>query len=180
MGIFFSLTQMNNSDYFQIGLIKKPHGLKGDVHFSLDGVINLEEVPALFIEFNGQLVPHFIESYSGNGDKLIVKFEDINSVEDAKGIGGKKAFLQKSVRPGLPEGEFYDDEIIGFEVTDETSGLLGILDEIITAGANRLLVVRKESGEVLIPENGPFIKEINKAQKTILVNLPEGFLEMNN
>ncbi len=170
---------MDHSDYFQIGLIKKPHGLKGDVHFSLEGDYNLEEVAALFIEFDGQLVPHFIESYAGHGDKVIIKFEDISSVEDARGIGAKKVFLQKSVRSILPEGSYYDDEIIGFSVADEVSGLLGILEEIITAGANRLLVVKKESNEVLIPENGPFIKEINKDKKTILVNLPEGFLEMN-
>lgn len=171
---------MTNQDYFQIGLIKKPHGLKGDVNFSLEGGFTLEEVPALFLEIDGQLVPHFIESCSENGEKVTIKFEDINSIDDAKQIGGKKVFLQKSVRPKLPKGKYYDDEIIGFAVSDETSGLLGTLEEIITAGANRLLVIKKESKEVLIPENGPFIKEIQKDKKIILVNLPEGFLDMNN
>ena len=171
---------MTNPDYFQIGLIKKPHGLKGDVNFSLEGDFTLEEVPALFLEIDGQLVPHFIESFSSHGDKVTIKFEDINSVDDAKIIGARKAFLQKSVRPKLPTGEFYDDEIIGFAVSDEASGLLGTLAEIISAGANRLFVVKKESNEVLIPENGPFIKEIQKDKKIILVNLPEGFLDMNS
>ncbi len=171
---------MNNLDYFQIGLIKKPHGLKGDVNFSIEGDFTLDEIPALFLEIDGSLVPHFIESFSDSGDKVTVKFEDINSVDDAKRIGARKVFLQKSVRPKLPTGAYYDDEIIGFVVSDEAYGLLGTLEEIISAGANRLLVVKKESNEVLIPENGPFIKEILQDKKIILVNLPEGFLDMNS
>lgn len=171
---------MDLHDYFQIGLIKKPHGLKGDVNFSLSGDFNIDGVPALFLEIEGQLVPHFIESYSGSGEKVTIKFEDINTVEDAKRIGGKKAFLQKSLRPDLPSDQYYDDEIIGFTVQDEAAGLIGTLQEIIAAGANRLLVVKKESNEVLIPENGPFIKEVVKDKKTILVELPEGFLDMNS
>jgi ribosomal 30S subunit maturation factor RimM len=40
--------------------------------------------------------------------------------------------------------------------------------------------VREKTKEVLIPENGPFIKEINKKDMTITVSLPDGFLDMNS
>ena len=177
IGIFFET--MNHADYFQIGFIKKPHGLKGDVHLALAGPFDLEEIMVLFLEIDGQLIPHFIDSFSSNGEKVTLKFEDIDSVEDAKRISAKRVFLQKSARPKLPEGEYYDDELMGFAVMDDKAGLLGFLEEIISAGSNRLMVVKKESSEVLIPENGPFITEINVEKKTILVHLPDGFLEMN-
>ncbi len=170
---------MSNPDYFQIGFIKKPHGLKGDVNISIAQEMIPEEVSVFFLEVEGSLVPYFIETFSLNNDKATVKFEDVNSLEQAKLIGAKKVFLPTSERPKLSKGEFYDDEIIGFAVLEETVGPLGILEEIINAGGNRLFAVRKEGEEVLIPETGPFILEINKAKKTIFVSLPEGFLEMN-
>lgn len=179
IGIFFTVKPMNKTDYFQVGLIKKPHGLKGEVNLSLGGETSLEGVTALFLEIEGSLVPYFVESFSGNGEKSTLKFEDINSLEEAKKIGGKKIFLLKTARPRLPKGEFYDDELIGFDVVDESAGKLGKLEEIIAAGANRLFVVREKTKEVLIPENGPFIQEINKKNRTITVILPDGFLDMN-
>jgi len=46
------------------------------------------------------------------------------------------------------------------------------------AGPNRLLVVDYDKKEVLIPLNGPFIASVNKTKKRVVVNLPEGFLEL--
>jgi 16S rRNA processing protein RimM len=78
----------------------------------------------------------------------------------------------------LGRGEFYDDEITGFAVNDEVTGDLGKVREIIEAGPNKLIAVDNGVKEVLIPVNGPFIKSINKSRKTIIVELPDGFLDL--
>jgi len=93
-------------------------------------------------------------------------------------ISKQSLYLQKSIRPKSSRGEFYDDEIIDFEVYDEEKGLLGKIREVMQAGPNRLLVVDYDEKEVLIPVNGPFIASVNKTKKKVLVNLPEGFLEL--
>ena len=82
------------------------------------------------------------------------------------------------MRPKAGRGEFYDDEVIDFEVHDQEKGLLGNIREVMQAGPNRLLVVEHKKKEVLIPVNGPFITSINKTKKRVSVNLPEGFLEI--
>jgi 16S rRNA processing protein RimM len=165
---------------FKIGWILKPHGLKGEVTVMLDedAPEDFSSIESVFIEQNKRLVPYFIKAISTQGKKAFVKFEDIDSVETAAKISKQSLYIQKSIRPKSGRGEFYNDEVIDFEVHDEEKGLLGKIREVMQAGPNRLLVVDYDEKEVLIPVNGPFIASVNKTKKRVLVNLPEGFLEL--
>jgi len=130
------------------------------------------------LEKDKRLVPYFIHSISNRGAKAFVKFEDVDSIEQAEKLIKQAVYLQKSARPKSGRGEFYNDEIIHFKVIDETAGSVGSIVEIMQAGPNRLLVVDHEGKEVLIPVNSPFITSINKSKKMVTVNLPEGFLDI--
>lgn len=170
---------MDISACYKIGYILKPHGLKGEVTVSLDpDGPEFDSLESLFIEKNNRLIPHFIESVSVRGDKAFVKFEDVDSPESAGAISKCAAYLPKASRAKSGKGEFYDDEIIGFEVSDSEAGVLGKVVEVTQAGPNKLLSVDHNGKEVLIPVNGPFIASINKSKKKISVTLPEGFLEI--
>ena len=179
----FHLILMEISACFNIGYVVKTHGLKGEVTISLnaysvDDLSSLPKVYPLFIEFNNSLVPYFIQSISESGTKAFVKFEDVNNIEDASKLAKRSLYLQKAARPKAPRGEFYDDEIIHFAVTDEVLGPLGNIVEVIQAGPNRLLVLDHDGKEIMIPVNSPFIKRVNKSKKVITVSLPEGFLDI--
>jgi 16S rRNA processing protein RimM len=171
---------MDIDSCFKIGWVLKPHGLKGEVTVTLDDNApeDFSGIKSVFLEQNNRLVPYFIHGISAQGKKAFVKFEDINSLDDATKISKQSVYIEKSFRPKSVRGEFYDDEIIDFEVHDEEKGLLGKIREVMQAGPNRLLVVDYNNKEILIPVNGPFIESVNKAKKKISVNLPEGFLEL--
>jgi 16S rRNA processing protein RimM len=171
---------MQISECYKIGYVTKPHGLKGEVTIMLtpEGPDEIGLLETIFIEKNSQLIPYFIESASQHGDKAYVKFEDIDTIEMAGTITKSSLYLPKSTRPKSARGEFYDDEIVGFEVQDKEQGLLGKVVSIEQAGPNKLLAVNFNEKEVLIPLNGPFIISINKSKKLITVLLPEGFLEI--
>ena len=165
---------------FKIGFVLRTHGLKGEVTVSLDvdAPDDLSSTPAVFLETDNRLVPYFIHSFSPHGKKAYVKFEEVDSIEDASKLVKRRMFLEKSARAKSGPTEFYNDEIIGFGVSDEALGALGRITDIMQAGANRLLVIDMNGKEVLIPINGPFITNINKRKKTVIVNLPEGFLDI--
>lgn len=171
---------MNINDCYKIGYIQKPHGLKGGVSIALDDEApeNFDELESVFIEQNNRLVPHFIEAVSVRGDKAFVSFEDINTPDQASSISRCAIYLPKSTRPKSGRGEFYDDEVVGFEVSDAEVGLLGKVTAITDAGPNKLIAVDYEGKEVLIPVNSPFIKSINKSKRKISVELPDGFLDI--
>jgi 16S rRNA processing protein RimM len=164
----------------KIGWILKPHGLKGEVTVMLerDAPEELSNLESAFIEQNNRLVPYFIKHISDQGKKAYVKFEDVDSADDAAKISKHTLYIEKSHRPKSGKGEFYDDEVVDFEVHDEDLGHLGNVREVMQAGPNRLLVVLRQGREVLIPVHGPFITSVNKTKKRISVTLPEGFLDI--
>lgn len=165
---------------FKIGFILRTHGLKGEVTVSLDADAphDLPLMASVFLETDNSLVPYFIHSASLHGNKAYVKFEEVDSIDEASKLVSRRIFLHKSARAKSGPTEFYNDEIINFNVTDEVLGALGRITDIMQAGANRLLVVDHNGNEVLIPVNSPFIIDINKKKKTVTVNLPEGFLDI--
>jgi 16S rRNA processing protein RimM len=170
---------MDINTCYKIGYILKPHGLKGEVTMSLEvDAPDFEGVESVFVESNNRLAPFFIEAVSVRGSKAFVKFEDVNTPEGAQAISKSAVYLPKASRARSARGEFYDDEVVGFEVTDSEAGLIGKVQEVTSAGPNKLLSVDYNGKEVLIPINGPFITSINKSKKKISVSLPEGFLDL--
>jgi len=163
---------------FKIGYVAKTHGLKGEVTLIITEPIDFDSIESVFIELRDSLVPHFIASFSDRGDKVFMKFDDIDSPEKAALLKGGSLYLPKDVRPKLKRGEFYDDEVLGFSVVDESLGELGEVTEVSSSGPNRLLSVNVKGKEVLIPINSPFVLSTNKTKKIIKVALPDGFLDI--
>jgi 16S rRNA processing protein RimM len=171
---------MEISKCFKVGYVLKPHGLKGGVTISIDSDVpnDFSTLETIFLQDGHNLVPYFIEDVSLKGSKAYLKLEEVNSIEEAESISKRSIYLPKNERPKSIRGEFYDDEVVGFEVDDEVAGPLGKVEDVMSAGPNRLLVINHDGKEVLIPINSPFIKSVNKGKKRISVSLPEGFLDI--
>jgi 16S rRNA processing protein RimM len=170
---------MKISECYKIGYIARIHGLKGEVTMVRSPECPaLEDLKSVFVEKANQLVPHFIQHVSVKGVKAFLKLEDVDTAEHAESLKGSSLFLPKKERPKLGRGEFYSDEVIGFEVIDKDLGLLGTVNDVLESGPGRYLTFQFNSKEVMIPLNGPFIKGLNKTKKTISVELPDGYLDI--
>lgn len=179
LAFFIEISLMTLQESFKIGYIAKTHGLKGEVTIQLTPECpDLEEITTLFIEKNQNLIPYFLEAVSMKGDKAFIKLEDVNTIEQAGDLKGCSLYLPKAEREKLGRGEFYNDEVIHFEVIDSEAGTIGLVTEVFESGPNRFLMIDHHGKEVMIPLNGPFIKSVNKSKKKISVELPEGFLEI--
>jgi 16S rRNA processing protein RimM len=175
----FYLAPMQISDCFKIGYIARSHGLKGEVTIVRSPECPaLEDLKSVFVERGNQLVPHFIQHVSVRGVKAFIKFEDVDSPEGAESLKGSSLFLPKKERPKLAKGEFYSDEVVGFQVFDKAHGVLGVVNDVLESGPGRYLSIPFNSKEIMIPLNGPFIKGVNKTKKTISVELPDGYLDI--
>ena len=167
-----------DNGYIKIGYVAKTHGLKGGVTIVLQpDAPALETMKSIFIEINRQLVPYMIEEFSDRTDKAFVRFEDVSTPEQALALRGASLYISRQDRSKSGRGEFYDDEVIGFDVDDISLGHLGQVREVLQMGPNRLLAVDGKK-EILIPVNGPFITGLNKSKKKFTVDLPEGFLDI--
>jgi 16S rRNA processing protein RimM len=183
LGIFHlqaSTKFMSLEGYYLIGQVTKPHGLKGEVTVLLQPDLpnDVSSLSTVYLRMNESAVPYFIQNVSLKGNKAIMRFEDVDTLEDAQSISKHQLYLPIGQRPIARKGEFYSDEVVGYTVEESLAGELGIITEVLTISAQRLLSVKYQSKDLLIPVNAPFIKEIDKSKKIMYVTLPEGYLDI--
>ena len=172
---------MSVDDCYQLGYVIKPHGLNGEVQIFLDvdDPREYDTLESVFVLKGQQLVPFFIESIAVRGDKGIVAFEEMETVEAAKALKGASLYLPLENLPELEEDEFYYHDLIGFSLKDESGELIGEVQVVLDAGSQELLQVAHKSGEeVLIPLADELIVKVDKEAKVLTMQLPEGLLEV--
>lgn len=170
---------MKQEDCYLLGNVIKAHGLNGEVQAFLDvdfpdSYQNLESV---FVLIDNKLIPFFIETIQINGKKALIKLEGIETREDSEQLANKALYLPLTFLPSLPEDQYYYHEIIGYDFFHEEK-LLGKVENVITLSAQVLLTVIVDSNEVLIPLQDGIIQKVDKVQKQIFGNLPNGLLDV--
>ncbi len=173
---------MDKSDCFYLGRITKKFSFRGEVILKLDTDEPdiYENLDAVFIEMGKDLLPFFIEKSSfQRGNELRVRFEDIRTEEDAEAILKKEVYLPMELLPKLEGKQFYFHEVIGFTLTDVKQGVIGTIESINDSTAQALFIVEGKDGQVLIPMVDDFIRKIDRKNKEVLVETPEGLIDMN-
>ncbi len=172
---------MKKEDCFYLGKIVKKYSFKGELLAKLDTdqpdlYDNLE---AVFIDLRGNLVPFFIESSQlHKSDLLRLNFEDVNSEADADALIKSELYLPLDLLPKLDGDKFYFHEVIGFTIKDKNFGVVGILKGINDSTAQSLFEIDRDGIEILIPMNDEFIDKVDRKNKTIVVDTPEGLIDL--
>ncbi len=170
---------MKKADCYHLGYIAKLHGFKGEVSFFLD-VTNPEEyqkLDSVLIDINGLLTPFFVTSYQLKPKGFAsVKLEGVDTENDAKSLVRKDLYLPLTTLPELSGINFYDHEVVDFDLIDVTHGLVGKIVQIIDLPVNPLIQVDANGKEVLIPFVKDLIQEVDRVNKKLIVKAPEGLL----
>ena len=171
---------MTINECFQLGYVIKPHGLNGEVDVFLDTDFpeNYTHLESVFVEIIQKLVPFFIEHIQIRGNKALIMFSEVDSVENARKIKGCTLHLPATLLPPLKGNAFYFHEVIGYDVVDNTEGSLGQVVKFYNYPNQDLLAVVYRDKEVLIPLNDDIIKHVSRTKKQIEVALPVGLLEI--
>ena len=172
---------MRIEDTFYLGKVTRLYSFKGEVilFLDVDDPSKYEQLDSVMLDINGALVPYFIEKKThSTGDKVRVKFEGVDSEAAAKKLVNREMRLPLSLLPPSGKDDFYLHEVIGFTVIDRTEGEVGLIDSIIEANANSLFRILKGFDEILIPINDDLINKIDKKNKIIEVDCPEGLIDL--
>jgi 16S rRNA processing protein RimM len=172
---------MRKEDCFYLGKIAKKFSFKGEVLIWLDtdepGLY--EKMESVFVEVNKHLVPFFIISSSlHKNDFLRVRFEDVDTEDDADALIGKAIYLPLTMLPKLEGNKFYFHEVIGFEAEDQRLGNIGTIVSINDTTAQPLFEIKKVDTEILIPMIDDFIVKVDRDNKKIILNTPEGLVDL--
>lgn len=172
---------MKKEDCFYLGKIVKKYSFKGELLAKLDTDEPrlYDNLDAIFVDLRGNLVPFFIESSQlHKSDLLRLNFEDVDSETDADALIKCDLYLPLDLLPKLNGNKFYFHEVIGFIIKDKVFGEVGVIKSINDSTAQALFEIDRNGTEVLIPMNDEFIEKVDRDNKTIIVNTPEGLIDL--
>ena len=166
----------------KVGKIVNTHSLKGEVKVISSTDFEEERFKKgskLLITRGNQLIREVVvQSYRNHKNFLLVKFEGIDSVEEAEKLKNLQIKIDSDEVGELEENEFYFHEIIGCEVFDENDKNLGEIIDILTPGANDVWVIKGENGkEILIPYIEDVVKQIDIINKKVNIEVMEGLID---
>jgi 16S rRNA processing protein RimM len=170
-------------EYTEIGRINKPHGLNGEMKATIDERFygDVAEIDAFFVDEKAQKTPYFIEYMRGRGS-LILKFEDIETKEEARVFTNKYLYLRRD-DISLTEEEINDTGLEysflqGYELHEEAIGKIGMIELIEEFPQQEMATVNCAEKTILIPLLEQWITSVDKSAKVIIMSLPEGLLDM--
>lgn len=164
-----------------IGKIINTHGINGELK-----VIEQTDFPErftkgniiYFINANNETIPIEIEDYRRMNKYGLLKIKGFNHIKDAETLKGLELKIKKSEAGKLNKGEYYYFEIIGCEVYTTNSELIGVIDSIMSPGANDVWVVKnRENKEFLIPFIPSVVKHVDISNKRVEIEVMEGLLD---
>lgn len=172
---------MKKEDCFYLGKIVRKYSFNGELLIKLDTDEPelYENLDAVFVDVRSTFIPFFIEnSQLHKSDLLRVQFEDVNNEADADALIKSDVYLPLEFLPKLEGNKFYFHEVIGFTIEDKNYGKVGIIKSINDTTAQALFEVENDGKEILIPMNDEFIIEVNRKTRTIIVDTPEGLIDL--
>jgi len=171
----------------EVGYITKLHGLKGEMQAAVTDAVfdEVARCPYLVCDMDGIYVPFFVKSYRfKSSESILLMFDDVDCQEKAEPFCGKKLFFdRKCFTP--EEEEQYDAEIeeelgyIGYQIIDRELGPLGEVIAIDDQTANVLFIVDHDGEELMIPAADDLVLEIDDDELTILMDLPQGLVNLD-
>lgn len=170
-----------DSELIVVARAVRTRGLKGEIVAELltDFPERFEGLPALFAVGTGEKKPLELENHWLQNDRIVLKFAGYDDVESAKSLIGFDFALPEAERMKLAENEYYDWELEGCSVVIKDGPALGIVSGLLRTGGVELLAVEDESGqEHLIPMAQSIVVKIDISQRQILIDPPEGLLDL--
>jgi 16S rRNA processing protein RimM len=172
---------MLKEDCFFLGTVVGKYSYKGEVLIKLDTDQPelYENISSFFIETQTGLAPYFVKKSGLHKSSLLrVAFEDITDENDADGLLKKKVFLPLDMLPKLTGNRFYYHEVIGYDVIDKIHGNIGEVTGVNDNASQALLEIDYKSTQVLLPVVDEIIKRVDRTEKQLHVQIPEGLLDV--
>lgn len=165
-----------------IAEILRPRGNRGEVLAKSQSDVpgRLENLKGAIARLtDGSDVPVEIAEAWVHKGEWVLKFAGVDSIDAAERFRRADLWVSLPDRGTLPEGEFFQADLVGCAVSDGATGkYLGTVAGWQHYGGTPLMEVRVDEREVLIPFVGSICRHVDLAARTITVELPEGLLDL--
>jgi 16S rRNA processing protein RimM len=174
-----STTEPSDAEDVLVGLIHKPHGLRGEVAVEV-----LSDVPGRFavgadLMLTVPGVPRRavrVRSVRPQGRGMLVAFEGVATRDAAETLREGRLEIERARVPPREGDEFYHFELAGCRCYDRGRDL-GEVTGVLEDGGGALLAVVDGEVSLLIPFVKEFLAEVDIARRRIDLELPEGLVD---
>lgn len=166
-----------------VGRVARSHGNRGEVIVNPETAFPEKRFAVgqrVYARRKEQIEPLTIGAVRFHRERPILRFEGFASIDEAERIAGLELRVPDEALTKLPPGMFYHHDLVGCVVTTtkgQTVGTVARVDE--TAGAASL-IVEGTRGEVLVPLVDEICREIDIAERRIVIEPPDGLLDVNS
>ncbi len=175
-----------------VARVVKSSGDKGRVIIRLaeDARVGINVEEPVFIVFDGLPVPFFIEESESKGSsQLTVKLEGIDNSDLSEEIKGAIIYVEKGDKGRKQRGRSKqtpdtgnregDIDVIGYSVSDIKIDFRGVVSALYDYPGNPCIGITGEDGrERLLPLAADFIVSVNNRKREILIETPDGLLDL--
>jgi len=170
-----------------VGRIARPHGIRGQVVVNLETDFPHERFQPgaeLFVNRKtvgepGDVQHLVIATVRFHNERPIIGFEGVADMNQAIALAGSELRVPIDRLAVLPPEMFYRHDLVGCAVDKADGSHVGEVTDVEgTLGGSRL-VVATGRGEVLVPLAAEICRSIDVAGKRIVIEPPEGLLDLN-
>ena len=156
-----------------IGKIVAPHGVRGDIR-----ILPLTEKPELFLDLEYLLLEGgkklTVKNARFQKRMILVTTKEVTSMNEAELLRDKNIYIKAEDLPELEEDEFYVADLVGIPVYDLEGNQIGTFKDSLSTGSTDVYIIAVPGAkDILVPALKEYFKEINLAEKRIVVKLPE-------
>lgn len=168
-------------DYISIGKILNFHGIQGEakIGYSKSQADFLSSLKSVLIKTENEYKTLNISSCRFNKNFAIMKFKEINSINDLLPYKGQLLFVeQKDLKDNLSDDEFLIEDLVGCEVFIQSGEKAGVVIGISNNGTNDYLNIKtKTKRTALVPFIKELVPEIDIDSKKVVISNIEGLIE---
>ena len=165
-----------------VGYIARAHGNKGDVIVNSESDFAEERFrpgAVVWTRRGTEVEPVAIEAVRFQQGRPVIHLHGIDSIDAAEALAGAELRIPVGDLVPLEDGRFYRHDLIGCRVETIAGALVGTVADVESDGGSDRLVVNGPRGEVLVPMAAPIIARVDLAAALIVIDPPDGLLELN-
>lgn len=169
---------MENKDYISIGKIINFFGIKGEAKIGYTSENQIKSAKKVFLMDDESKRELTIKSVRFHKNFAIVKFEEVDNINDLIEYKGQRIFISKAkALEKLDENEYLIQDLTGCSVFSEQNEKIGEVVNIATNSSQDLLNIKNLLGQTfLVPFVDEFFPVVDIKNKKIIIKPIEGLL----
>jgi len=167
-----------------VGRVVKAHGISGELVVDVrtdDPELRFARGATLHARKSGAPQRDYvIEAARPHGVRLLVRLVGVSDRDSADALRGSLFVVDSAELPPITEPDtYYDHELEGLAVRDTSGESVGTVTEVLHTAAGELLAIKRTDGrELLVPFIAAFVPSVSVAEGTVVIDPPEGLLDL--